>query len=414
MKTDKIRFLLIAFMLSLFLWSCNEEKIDPDKYVMSVVLQASRVSDQIKIQWYSPLILYNRALNYYNPNAVVADRYEIYLSENDTTNFKFLDEISLHQNEYIYRENIPGKKYFFTIKNYAKGASPTFSNKIWVMGGVSPEIEIIVNGEENNSLQFNDISPDNTSLIYSIFDENKTQLISLDIGTNNKRVLTEGAEQASFATSGKFISFVSQFGITTSPQRTNVGMISLLDQEITQITSGANVIQFPDWSPDDLSLFYLNVDQDYSNPWQLVQYHLDDDNSTILISAEELMITNRPISAKNSTNKIHFTAYNNEETEGIYEYHLIHESIIEIEQTPWSEFAPALSPNENYVAFISDRSGREEIWVKDLESEKYYQLTADFDGYPQGKLAWSNDNNTIYFKGYYQETNGIFKVNVEP
>lgn len=414
MKRITNKYLSFLF-LGISLLSCNEEKIDPDKYVMSVVLQASRDADQIKLQWYSPLILYSRTQNYiYNPNAVAAERYELFVSENDTINFILLDEITLDQNEYIYPENVSGKKYFFKIKNYARGVNPTFSNKIWIMGGAESEITMIVNGQENYSLQLCDLSPDNKSLIYSINDENIDKLISFDIITGSKFVLTEKAEHASYASGGDLIAFISNFGMNASPQPTNMGIISQSNLEINQITTGNNVIQFPDWSLDDLSIFYLNVDQNFSNPWQLEQYQLPEGNSKVLINANELLITDRPISAKYSPDQIYFTAYNNAETEGIYEYHLIYESIIEIEQTPWSEFAPALSPNGNYLAFISDRSGREEIWVKDLESEKYYQITADFDGYPQGKLAWSNDNSNLYFKGYYQQSNGIFKVKLQP
>lgn len=415
MKTDEIRFLIITFILGIVLSSCKEEKIDPDKFVLPLQIQASRADNQIKLQWYSPLARYSSSLYYYNPNAVSADKYELLVSEGDTLSFRTIDEIDFSLFEYFYPENVPRKDYFFKIKSSAKGALPSYSNTVWLMGGANTEWDMLVDTGEDNTLNMGDISSDGSTIIYSQNEGelccNNIYLYSLDVQSNLQEKLVKG-QQASFSPDGKQFTFTSHFGINTTPQPTNLGIFTLLTNESVQLTVDDNVIQYPIWTDDDNKIYYLNVDNLYSNPWILQQYTIDNGQLNTLISADEMVITNRPISF--DVSNLYFTAYEDLDGEDIYAYDLERETFKVVEQTQWNEFGPAISPNGKYMAFISDRSGREEIWIKNLESDKYTQLTADFEGYPQGKLAWSNDNNAIYFKSYYQENNGIFKVNVQP
>ena len=63
----------------------------------------------------------------------------------------------------------------------------------------------------------------------------------------------------------------------------------------------------------------------------------------------------------------------------------------------WREEDPNWSPNGKWIAFISDRSGREEIWMADERGHNVKQLSdADCD---KGYLTWSPDSKSLMWSG---------------
>jgi Tol biopolymer transport system component len=59
------------------------------------------------------------------------------------------------------------------------------------------------------------------------------------------------------------------------------------------------------------------------------------------------------------------------------------------------DYCPALSPDGTQIAFISDRSGVEEIWLVNIATRALRQLTADAQ--PLGGLNWSADGLRLAF-----------------
>jgi tricorn protease len=57
--------------------------------------------------------------------------------------------------------------------------------------------------------------------------------------------------------------------------------------------------------------------------------------------------------------------------------------------------APKWSPDGKYIAFLSDRSGRDEVWVSDPEGKSPKKIT-DVDN-EKGSLVWSPDAKTLLF-----------------
>ncbi len=63
----------------------------------------------------------------------------------------------------------------------------------------------------------------------------------------------------------------------------------------------------------------------------------------------------------------------------------------------WRDQNPRWSPNGKWIAFISDRSGREEIWIADERGRNLKQLSdADCD---KGSFVWAPDSTSIAWSG---------------
>jgi tricorn protease len=68
-----------------------------------------------------------------------------------------------------------------------------------------------------------------------------------------------------------------------------------------------------------------------------------------------------------------------------------------VTETSWRETDPQWSPNGRLIAFYSDRSGREELWVAD-ERGRNLKKVSDVDS-EKGSLVWSPDSKWLAYTG---------------
>jgi tricorn protease len=68
-----------------------------------------------------------------------------------------------------------------------------------------------------------------------------------------------------------------------------------------------------------------------------------------------------------------------------------------VTETPWREQDPQWSPNGKWIAFFSDRSGREELWVADERGRNLKKLS-DVDS-EKGSTVWSPDSKWLAYTG---------------
>lgn len=395
--------------------SCENERIDPDKYIISPYLSAVRNQNSIILKWSNPLVQFNSKNFMYLPGGTYPETVEIYMSENDTLSFDKIYSAEAQAGEFILDENEKGKDYFFKLKNLADNVLPSFSNIIWIQGGSNPDLNVLVASQNGTFIELGDVSVTDNSIIYTKYSEgiysNVLRIFARSLTSNQDESIVDGA-QASLSPDNQKLAFVSHFGITTTPQPTNLGIYDFEISDWTEITVGDNVVQQPVWSEDGKKIYFLNVDNFYSNPWLLQEMDLQTSVLKTLISPEDMQITNHPISLNSDDGRIYFTAQSPGGTESIYAYHLADEQVSEIELTRWNDYAPSISADGATLAFITNRSGRDEIWLKDLDSQECRQLTGILGSYPQGKIVWNDESTKIYFGGYHNEKVGLHSVNL--
>jgi tricorn protease len=68
-----------------------------------------------------------------------------------------------------------------------------------------------------------------------------------------------------------------------------------------------------------------------------------------------------------------------------------------VTETPWKEHSPHWSPNGKWIAFVSDRTGREEIYIADELGKNLKKITdADCD---KNAIVWSADSKSFLWTG---------------
>ncbi len=119
---------------------------------------------------------------------------------------------------------------------------------------------------------------------------------------------------------------------------------------------------------------------------------------TIFTSGTDLRF--QEISFDKKNNKIFMTTYHDNGQKTISVYDLSSKSFFEvINSTQWFDSYPSISPDGKYLAFYSQRSGQNEIWVLNLENLKYHQLTGEADIYFNDKIVWSKSGKRLHVIG---------------
>ncbi len=82
----------------------------------------------------------------------------------------------------------------------------------------------------------------------------------------------------------------------------------------------------------------------------------------------------------------------------IYMYETATGSLTDLLVTRWRDERPTVSPGDSKIAFVSDRSGISELWVYNLKSKEYSQITGNsqYKFYsPYSNIQWLNEKEFI-------------------
>ena len=68
-----------------------------------------------------------------------------------------------------------------------------------------------------------------------------------------------------------------------------------------------------------------------------------------------------------------------------------------VTETPWREESPRWSPQGKWIAFVSDRTGREEVWMADERGRGLRQLSdVDCD---KSSIIWAPNSKSLLWAG---------------
>ena len=276
-------------------------------------------------------------------------------------------------------------------------------------GGHNNAIIKLFDIPDGYAFELGDISQDGKSLLYS----KGGNVISYNMETKIENLLVEAARRPKFSPDEKFMLFTSNFGDFSTPWPSNLGILDMATNEIQKLTTGTNEVQNPLFSKDGKSIYYWNTP--YQQADSFVEYNLETKVARTLISPDREWYIRVPLSLSANGALISFEARNEQSNAGIYMLDLKTLDIQPIEQTLWSEYNASFSPDGNYLAFLSNRSGYDELWVKNLSTTEIYQLTGFSGLYPlSGTFLWNAESSKIIFKAYMEESYRLYMIDYIP
>ena len=360
---------------------------------------------------------------------VQPDKIDIYISENDMSDFQKINEVE-HGGNYTYTidklQN--GKQYFFYTVSKKDGFKSLISDTIMAVPNERKGFEILQKSEEEHipSLSHISVSHKKNKVAYvnNYYYWNggldccmaSSVLISNIDGSGKELVKIHGYNPSWSPADDKIVfHFDGIHNVGWIPNQ--LVMYDCKTKSIIQLTDDKFYNRSPVFSKNGESILYQsskNTSDTYdSNIWLMNLITLESFQVTDIFKAS-LNTAERPSWIDNDRFLFHGVYYNYGKNHyQIFESSVSKGQITKIIESKWNDYTPSMSSDQKKIAFISDRSGIDHVWVYNIDNNTFSQIS----GYSYNESvepSWDNvvwlDNSTIV---YTTNGNKLIKQNVE-
>ena len=402
--------ILLFCGLGLVMLSCEHEKEKKDSY-MKVSVVASRQPEGVDIRWYSPFYMKMMIIA-----APMPEAYEVFLAKGDPDHFTRVTTVSASDSAVWHGSNLQNGSYYYAyVKSVGDEANPAISDTVMFIPLAGYALEAI--GPATEPMESGTLSSDGSQAVYmnryftwggGLYSQ--PALFNYNTATGTSEIIDTGAYFPDWSADGKKLVYCSdEHEVTIQNMRPQ--QLVLYDVETSQVnylTSGTSFNTNPEFSPDGEWIAYVS-DEGHSGSFDIWRIHPDGSGKTTVTSNLGLtgnfygnLSLGRPSWSADAA-AIYFNRYTtSRNTTGIFRIAAGGGNIVPVIQSPWLDVAPAVSPGNDKLAFFSNRTGADEIWMADLETGKLTQVTGTTGVYMNTswtKIEWL-DATTLVFGGY--------------
>ncbi len=251
-------------------------------------------------------------------------------------------------------------------------------------------------------------SPSGAELAFSVPSAGgPLRLEALDLSRGSRRALTSpppgsvGDEEASFSPDGKTISFLRSLSDGVS----DIYTVPAAGGSESRVTEENRSITGADWSPDGRSLIFSSSRAGLFSLWKIPA-----------AGGEPLLVAGGGSKMKHpsTARRVNSVAYENWHYEvNLWRVPLSGETSrpgtrLTFAGDEW-EFDPEYSPDGSRIAYVSTKSGADEVWTTDRNGGSPSQLTS-FGGPRLGMPRWSPDGRKLVFTARPQGQADLYSI----
>ncbi len=411
------RIYFVPIILILFCLSCDKydsQHPDDRTEIWSPKLMSIRDDSSVELLWLNPVIFekVQRPFTYIDP-----DRFEIYMSMGDPFHLGKIADLD-NDKKYSYKiTNLTnGINYFIAVKAIKHGKKPLMSDTIMVMPSI-PEILHQLTDNTNFPMESGSISKDNQIVAYVnrsfTWDNGKygdMSLFALNLSSRENLIIDTSSYFPDWSPTERKVVYCSdKHEITNSNGRPQHLLIyDFNNGSRIKLTHGDYFDINPDFSPDGNWIVYSSDEGQHGifNFWKIYKDGSRKTKLTNNLNLTSLSIGNvalgRPFWTSDG-NSVFFNMLSEDNSHnGIFRLDLQNGSIDPIINSRWKDICPSSSPDNSKIAFVSNRSGNNQIWIYNLSTKLFRQITGSKGPYLNtdwGKIEWINDHKLLY-SGY--------------
>jgi Tol biopolymer transport system component len=391
--------IILFLFLFLFLLCCRKEVKVPDNSRLRGPFLTSLIDDKrVTLKYFSKYI--SGVFTAYTK--VDPDFFDIYESEGQINKFKEVIEL---KNDSNYEYTINGLKnnsvYYLFVVGKKEGYKPLYSDTIMIVPNPKPSSETLFTFNNNQTISLVSYSSITNKIAY--VDKNYAwngganccmaeSIILSSIDNQSSELLAIDSEDPDWSSGGDKIAFAEE--TLGHGYFSQIAVYDLNTRTITKLTNDTTYNYNPVFSPsDDKLLYQSNKNRPDINSTNIWMMDLSTLSTEIIIDLTKNNFVN--VSRPEWLNETDFifqgTGSNN--LTSIYKSSVSTKKTETLIESLWNDYNASVSPGADKIAFISGRSGTEQLWLYNLQTKEYKQLT----GY----------NDDEYFDGNWTKINWI-------
>lgn len=325
---------------------------------------------------------------------VEGSSYEVFVKFPGKNDFVRIERLGKDENEYMVPNTEYGKAYEFYVASRRAGQIAT-SNTVMIVPNPFPEIETVMELENWNRIYSQKINIQGDKVAY-ISDYRWTEsgqefgVLSLflkDLVTGETEMIRKRCYHPYWSRDGGKLIYGTTEELRPLAQGytpIHLEMYDLETKEISLLKGGMHHNYFPTFAKDNESVLFLSdsLKRGEFGLWKLNK----NENSEVLLPqiqqggqiSASAYFTSMDVSSLTDLVTIDFLReVGNKFVYNIYGYDLnFGAQMSDLVISPWNDISPSFSPfGVNSLAFVSDRSGRQQVWILDISSGNLKQVS---------------------------------------
>lgn len=400
------KFIIIVLIL-LFL-GCEKEEtfIDNSTVIWRPVPVAMIENSQIRLNWLNYSIFNDILLPY---TFVNPDNFGIFISKGTPDNFTKLIDLENDESYSYPIENLEdGQSYYLFVVSKKRGYSSLISDTIMAIPNPQPQTESLITTDDSHTITSVSLSPQKNKIAYVdkfyTWDGGENCCMAVAIlfsnldGTETKLVEINAYEPNWSPSNDKIV-----FRLDADDMQ--IAIYDFETKKITELTDGNGEKYAPVFSRNEEFILFespenSNVDFPGNTPSNIWMFNTNTSETIQItdIASSKLKKAGRANWIDNDRFLFNGTGVDNKSQ--IYESSITTKQVTQKIVSDWNDYFPSISPDNKNIAFISDRSGSNQIWLYSVETSSLKQLTgfSSLGGVDRwwNRIEWM-DNSSILF-----------------
>lgn len=397
------RLCLAALSGLLVLASCDDENepFEASTYLWSPAINVEKGDGEARIFLWDPTPF----TLYVYPGPATPTHFTIFKSE-DMENFAEYETVDSETTSVLIKDLVNDKPYYFFVSSHRDNFPSVNTDTLMIIPSAKFERDAYT-PMPNGPFERFSVSFDQT---YALYRDNNRYYQFKSSEPGQLQLVDDQTYSASWSPNANKLVYVKNIvmGSAAYPASINIyDAESLTSTTLLTIPGMSYLVSNPVFTPVGNKITYLSTEGSADDMiYDLWSIDIATQEKVKLSDFGTVgFATNNPFAWSKSGGEIFVTgayqintggynAYDN----GIHKFNVSTKALTPVIVSKWGDKYPVLSPNGNSLAFVSYRSGEDELWTYDLISSKYRQITGESDDNffsPYSEIQWLDDDRVL-------------------